>query len=147
MTIWSLFSLKTFIVFPLVRLCKQVVTFNYLRYYFPDLHLNNIDVFILNIIKYRIKIDIYIYISNCYILFTFFLIRKIIIQFLVNCIVADNIRLNMKNVLILSFITLVFTTSCSSERNAWIRINQLGYRTDDIKVAVFLSKKALNLQS
>jgi len=61
---------------------------------------------------------------------------------------ADNIRLNMKNVLILLIIiALIYTTSCRSERNEWIRINQLGYRNDDIKVAVFLSKKALNLQS
>ena len=54
----------------------------------------------------------------------------------------------MKNAFILLVITtLIFTTSCRSERNEWIRINQLGYRTDDIKVAVFLSKKVLNLQS
>jgi peptidoglycan/xylan/chitin deacetylase (PgdA/CDA1 family) len=56
--------------------------------------------------------------------------------------------LNMKNVIILLIIcALVYTTSCRTERDAWIRINQLGYRTDDIKVAVFLSKKAFNLQS
>jgi endoglucanase len=54
----------------------------------------------------------------------------------------------MKNVFILLVITaLVYITSCSSEKNEWIRINQLGYRTHDIKVAVFISKKSLNLQS
>jgi hypothetical protein len=31
--------------------------------------------------------------------------------------------------------------------DAWIRINQLGYRTGDIKTAVFLSKRVLNLNS
>ena len=54
----------------------------------------------------------------------------------------------MKNVFILlAIITLIYTASCRRERNEWIRINQLGYRINDIKVAVFLSKKALNLQS
>ena len=61
---------------------------------------------------------------------------------------ADKIRLDMKNAFILLIITtLIFATSCRSKRNEWIRINQLGYRTNDIKVAVFMSKKNLNLQS
>jgi endoglucanase len=55
---------------------------------------------------------------------------------------------DMKNVLILSvIITLIVTTSCNSEKNEWIRINQLGYRTNDIKVAVLISRKTLNLKS
>ncbi|MCE5345848.1 MAG: glycoside hydrolase family 9 protein [Bacteroidales bacterium] len=54
----------------------------------------------------------------------------------------------MKNALILFVITaLVFTTSCTKEKNEWIRINLLGYRTNDIKVAVFISTKNLNLKS
>lgn len=54
----------------------------------------------------------------------------------------------MKNLFIIFTVcTFILTTSCGSERNAWIRINQLGYRNDDIKVAVFLSKQALNLKS
>ena len=43
--------------------------------------------------------------------------------------------------------TLICITSCRSNTNAWIRINQLGYRINDIKVAVFISKKNLTLQS
>ncbi len=54
----------------------------------------------------------------------------------------------MKNLFIIfTACTFILTTSCGSERNAWIRINHLSYRNDDIKVAVFLSKKAFNLQS
>jgi endoglucanase len=52
-----------------------------------------------------------------------------------------------QRVILLIIIVLINSASCSNERNAWIRINQLGYRPDDIKVAVFLSKKALNLKS
>ena len=48
---------------------------------------------------------------------------------------------------ILVIISLITSISCRSERSEWIRINQLGYRPDDIKVAVFLSKKVLNLKS
>ena len=33
------------------------------------------------------------------------------------------------------------------QEDAWIRINQLGYRNNDIKVAVLLSRKTLNLKS
>ena len=43
--------------------------------------------------------------------------------------------------------TLICITSCRNNTNAWIRINQLGYRINDIKVAVFISKKNLTLQS
>jgi endoglucanase len=68
-------------------------------------------------------------------------------RFLLNCITENEILSDMKNVFILLLITLALTNSCSNEKNEWIRINQLGYRTNDIKVAVFLSKKPLNLQS
>ena len=54
----------------------------------------------------------------------------------------------MKNILRLLIINaLIFTTSCHGEINEWIRINQIGYRTNDIKVAVFLSRKPLDLKS
>jgi hypothetical protein len=42
---------------------------------------------------------------------------------------------------------MIFTTSCRSEKNEWIRINQIGYRTNDIKVAVFISRKPISLRS
>jgi peptidoglycan/xylan/chitin deacetylase (PgdA/CDA1 family) len=44
------------------------------------------------------------------------------------------------------FFFLVFILSCSGEKQSWIRINQLGYRTFDIKNAVFISKKDLTLK-
>jgi endoglucanase len=37
--------------------------------------------------------------------------------------------------------------SCSNQPSEWIRINQLGYRTNDIKVAVFISLGAKYLKS
>ncbi len=37
--------------------------------------------------------------------------------------------------------------SYSGEPEEWIRINQLGYRNTDVKVAVFLSRKSLDLKS
>ncbi len=52
-----------------------------------------------------------------------------------------------KTVLLLITCTLIISGSCSREKAAWIRINQLGYRPDDIKVAVFISTKNLNLKS
>ena len=39
------------------------------------------------------------------------------------------------------------TFSCKKETTQWIRINQLGYRTNDIKVAVLMSKEELDLKS
>jgi hypothetical protein len=42
------------------------------------------------------------------------------------------------------FLTLL---SCDRGKDQWIRINQLGYRTRDIKVAVFISPKSINLKS
>ncbi|MBK8882276.1 MAG: glycoside hydrolase family 9 protein [Bacteroidales bacterium] len=54
----------------------------------------------------------------------------------------------MKNLfLILTVCTLVLATSCNSPKTEWIRINQLGYRTNDIKVAVFLSKETVTVSS
>ena len=54
----------------------------------------------------------------------------------------------MKNAFILLIIcALTYSTSCRNGSKEWIRINQLGYRTNDIKVAVFLSKKNSKLQS
>jgi endoglucanase len=54
----------------------------------------------------------------------------------------------MKQVCIsLIFWTLISIASCSSEETEWIRINQLGYRNEDIKVAVFVSSRTLNLKS
>ena len=54
----------------------------------------------------------------------------------------------MKNTLVsLIICILIFAVSCRSNNDAWIRINQIGYRTSDIKTAVFLSKKVLNLKS
>ena len=48
------------------------------------------------------------------------------------------------SLIIWSFIAIV---SYSGEPDEWIRINQLGYRNTDVKVAVFLSTKALDLKS
>jgi endoglucanase len=54
----------------------------------------------------------------------------------------------MKNVFtLLIFITIISFFSCRKEQEAWMRINQLGYRTPDIKVAVLISKKDLHLNS
>lgn len=53
----------------------------------------------------------------------------------------------MKNAIILALIALLFTSSCSREKNEWIRINQLGYRPNDIKVAVYMSTKPVSLKS
>ncbi|HKK42436.1 MAG TPA: glycoside hydrolase family 9 protein [Bacteroidales bacterium] len=44
-------------------------------------------------------------------------------------------------------ILAVLLVSCNSNQNEWIRINQLGYRDRDIKVAVFLSKEPVSLES
>lgn len=44
-------------------------------------------------------------------------------------------------------ISLLSFVSCRKEQEAWIRVNQLGYRTADIKVAVLISTKDLNLKT
>lgn len=51
-----------------------------------------------------------------------------------------------KTVCLLFFLFLFFIT-CKGETNSWIRINQLGYKNDDIKVAVFISRKPENFKS
>jgi endoglucanase len=54
----------------------------------------------------------------------------------------------MKNLSIsLIFCSLIWSISCRNEGGGWIRINQLGYRNDDIKIAVFLSLKTSDLKS
>jgi endoglucanase len=56
--------------------------------------------------------------------------------------------IKMKNLsLLLITCTLILINSCNTGKEEWIRINQLGYRTHDIKVAVFLSKNKLTLKS
>jgi endoglucanase len=45
------------------------------------------------------------------------------------------------------FIMTLLFTSCDRHEEEWIRINQLGYRMNDIKVAVFLSREEVNLKS
>ena len=49
--------------------------------------------------------------------------------------------------IILIIITLLLSASCSNEQTGWIRINQMGYRPQDIKVAVYMSKKLSDIQS
>jgi peptidoglycan/xylan/chitin deacetylase (PgdA/CDA1 family) len=67
---------------------------------------------------------------------------------LVNCIFSDYRRSYMKNACIsLILWILIQTISYGNEQDEWIRINQLGYRNNDIKVAVLLSKKSLDLKS
>jgi endoglucanase len=54
----------------------------------------------------------------------------------------------MKNKIIQAVILILTVfTACSKEQNGWIRINQIGYRNNDIKVAVLLSKESLDIQS
>jgi endoglucanase len=54
----------------------------------------------------------------------------------------------MKNLCILLITcTFLLAVSCKHEKDEWVRINQLGYRINDIKVAVFISKKTMNLKS
>ena len=52
-------------------------------------------------------------------------------------------RATISLTIIISFILL----SCNQQSNDCIRINQLGYRKEDIKVAVFLSTKQINIKS
>jgi len=53
----------------------------------------------------------------------------------------------MKGLLISILITALLSASCNKHDDEWIRINQLGYRTDDIKVAVFISLQEISLTS
>lgn len=45
----------------------------------------------------------------------------------------------------LLIIYLMFITDIPAKEKSWIRINQLGYLTEDIKVAVFVSKKNIEI--
>jgi endoglucanase len=57
-------------------------------------------------------------------------------------------KTSMKKAFFLSLvITLIMNISCKGETDEWIRINQVGYRNNDIKVAVFLSRKTVILNS
>jgi len=54
----------------------------------------------------------------------------------------------MKNAFVISILYLMLIVSaCNNEKNAWVRVNQLGYRNGDIKVAVFISRETVSLQS
>jgi peptidoglycan/xylan/chitin deacetylase (PgdA/CDA1 family) len=60
----------------------------------------------------------------------------------------SNTFFKMKNILILLIAcTLTINASGKGQKDSWIRINQLGYRNNDIKVAVFLSTKPVTLKS
>jgi endoglucanase len=52
----------------------------------------------------------------------------------------------MKSILIPISISALFLLSCNRHQSEWIRINQLGYRTNDIKIAVFMGKEQLHLK-
>ena len=67
---------------------------------------------------------------------------------LVNCTTLENCVPFMKYVSIsLIFWVLINTLTYGNETDGWIRINQLGYRNNDIKIAVLLSNRTLNLKS
>ena len=54
----------------------------------------------------------------------------------------------MKNICIsLILLSLIRSVSCNGNDSEWIRINQLGYRNNDIKIAVLISRKALDIKS
>lgn len=56
-------------------------------------------------------------------------------------------KLLKKILFLVTSISIFFNSSCNKQESQWIRINQLGYRPDDIKVAVFLSTKPVKLKS
>lgn len=53
----------------------------------------------------------------------------------------------MKRNFALILTVILFALISCRQKSEWIRINQLGYRTGDIKVAVFLSTRTVNLKS
>ncbi|MBW6500658.1 MAG: glycoside hydrolase family 9 protein [Bacteroidales bacterium] len=54
----------------------------------------------------------------------------------------------MKNTLkCLICAVLLLSHSCNDEKSGWIRVNQLGYRPGDVKVAVFMSSKPVDITS
>jgi endoglucanase len=71
--------------------------------------------------------------------------RKVILLFL-NCDITTPLSI-MKNILFILLMILLSSVACRKEKDAWIRINQLGYRTPDIKVAVLISTKDLHINS
>ncbi len=52
----------------------------------------------------------------------------------------------IKNIAVL-LTSMLILPSCNNNKNQWIRINQLGYKTTDIKVAVFISTEKTSLKS
>lgn len=48
---------------------------------------------------------------------------------------------------VICFTALTILVSCSGHNEGWIRINQLGYRPGDVKVAVFMGKGGNDLRS
>jgi hypothetical protein len=52
----------------------------------------------------------------------------------------------MKTTLIPIFIAAMLFLSCYKQESEWIRINQLGYRINDIKTAVFIGTKTVDLK-
>jgi peptidoglycan/xylan/chitin deacetylase (PgdA/CDA1 family) len=53
----------------------------------------------------------------------------------------------IKTSMCLFFFFISAILECCGEENCWIRVNQLGYRNEDIKVAVLLSKERADLKS
>ena len=53
----------------------------------------------------------------------------------------------MKGFTISIIIMVLLSVSCTENGDEWVRVNQLGYRSDDIKVAVFISPQKVNLKS
>jgi endoglucanase len=53
----------------------------------------------------------------------------------------------MRTILIPISISAFLLLSCNKQQTEWIRINQLGYRTNDIKTAVFIGKEQVHLKS
>ncbi len=62
-------------------------------------------------------------------------------------LVEEKNRTMKRPVIIVLFILSVLLLSCERNKDEWIRINQLGYRNNDIKVAVFISKKPVILEN
>jgi len=48
---------------------------------------------------------------------------------------------------VICFAVIILAASCKGKDEGWIRINQLGYRPGDVKVAVFMGKGSNELQS
>ncbi len=52
----------------------------------------------------------------------------------------------MRTILIPILISVLLLLSCHKQQSGWIRINQLGYRTNDIKTAVFIGTEKTQLK-